>query len=80
MSVKTSSEIERFFKSCVAYWMRGGCTKEVAIVRAIWWDLVECWNIDKSWNEEKVDFVNRYRKYKPYDPIPDEKLIEVGNA
>lgn len=80
MATKTTSEIENFFESCVAYWMRSGCSKGIATVRAIWWDCVECWNIDKSWNENKISFINRFRKYKPYDPIPDEKLVESGNA
>lgn len=80
MAAKTMYEIEVFFENCVNYWIRTGCSKEIATVRAIWWDCAECWNIDKSWDNNRVEFINRFRKYKPYDPIPDEKLVESGNA
>lgn len=72
--------IENYFGTCVAYWMSTGVSKGVATVRTIWWDCVEVWNADKSWTEEKVKFINRYRKYKPYDAIPDEEYIAEGNA
>lgn len=80
MAAKAMVEIEKFFNDCVNFWMRNGCTKGVATVRAIWWDCVECWNIDKSWDENKIKFINRYRRYNPYDPVPDEKSVESGNA
>lgn len=73
-------KIESYFKACVEYWMSTGVSKGVAIVRAIWWDCVEVWNFDKSWTDEKVEFINRYRKYKPYDPTPKAKAVEEGNA
>ena len=74
------NDIEKYFKSCVDYWMSTGVSQGVATCRAIWWDCVEVWNIDKSWNDDKVSFINRYRKYKPYDAIPDEDCISEGNA
>ena len=73
-------QIECYFEDCVHYWTSTGVSRGVATVRAIWWDCVEVWNVEKSWTEEKVEFINRYRKYKPYDAIPDEEYISEGNA
>lgn len=64
-------EIKKYFDLCVAYWERQGDSKRLAIAKAIWWDCIEVWNADKSWNDDKVKFINQYRKYKPYDPIPE---------
>lgn len=72
--------IEKYFKICVNYWMSLGLSKGAATVRAIWWDCIEVWNADKSWTDEKVEFVNRYRKYRPYDPVPESRCVEEGNA
>ena len=73
--------IQKYFDTCVSYWVREhGLSIGAAMVRAIWWDCVEVWNIDKSWNKEKIDFINQYRKYKPYDPIPEERLVEEGKV
>ena len=72
--------IKSYFESCINYWMSTGVSKGVATVRALWWDCVEIWNADKSWNDDKIAFVNSYRKYKPYDPVPEAKLVEVGQA
>ena len=81
MAAKTMSDIEAFFDACVNFWItRCGCSKDVATVRAIWWDCVEAWNIDRSWDENRISFINRFRKYNPYDPIPEESLVESGNA
>ena len=80
MGVRTMNEIENYFNQCVAYWMGTGVSKGVATVRAIWWDCVEVWNADKSWDANKIEFINRWRKYKPYDPVPESELVESGNA
>lgn len=72
--------LKEYFDACVNYWMRNGDSKGVATVKAIWWDCVEVWNADKSWNEEKVAFINRYRSYKPYDPVPEAVMVEEGVA
>lgn len=72
--------IENYFGTCVAYWMSTGLSEGVATVRALWWDCVEVWNADKSWTEDKIKFINRYRKYTPYDVIPDEDRVREGNA
>ena len=73
-------KIKEYFNSCVNYWMSTGVSKWVATCRVIWWDCVDVWNTEKSWNDDKVAFVNQYRKYKPYDPIPEEDRIQEGNA
>lgn len=72
--------IKNYFDSCVSFWMSTGLSKGAATVRAIWWDCVDVWNFDKSWTEDKVKFINQYRKYKPYDPVPEAKRVEEGNA
>ena len=73
--------IKAYFDGCVKYWMEmHHLNKDAAIVRVIWWDCVEVWNADKSWDDDKIAFINQYRKYKPYDPIPKEKCIKEGNA
>ena len=72
--------IENYFGTCVAYWMSTGLSEGVATVRALWWDCVEVWNADKSWTEDKIKFINRYRKYTPYDAIPEEDKVKKGNA
>lgn len=72
--------IKLYFESCKQYWINSGDSQGVATVKALWWDCVDVWNADKSWNEDKIAFVNQYRKYKPYDPIPETNMIMVGNA
>lgn len=74
------NEIENYFNLCKSYWMNNGDSEGVATVKALWWDCVEVWNTDKSWNDEKIIFVNNYRHYEPYDPIPEEKMVKVGMA
>ena len=73
-------KIKEYFEACVNYWISTGVSKGVATVRAIWLDCVEVWNADKSWNDDKIAFINQYRKYKPYDPIPEEDGVNEGNA
>lgn len=75
------NDIQDYFDSCIEYWIREhNLSREVATVRAIWWDCVEIWNTDKTWNDEKIAFINRYRQYKPYDPVPEEECVAKGNA
>ena len=73
-------DIKKYFDACVNYWMKDGSSREVAMVKALWWDCAEVWNADKSWNDDKIKFINQYRKYTPYDPIPEEKMVECGMA
>ena len=72
--------IQNYFNSCVDYWMSKGDSIDAAIAKAIWWDCVEVWNADKSWTDEKVVFINQWRKYEPYGPVPEAKRVEEGNA
>lgn len=72
--------IQDYFNACVSFWMSRGDSKGIATIKALWWDCVEVWNADKSWNDEKIVFVNQYRKYKPYGPIPEAECTAAGNA
>lgn len=74
------SQIEQYFEACVNYWISQGDSMGVATIKAIWWDCVEVWNADKSWTKEKIEFVNRWRKYEPYGEVPPSSCVEVGNA
>ena len=73
--------IEKYFEQCKKFWMKEyKISEDAATIRALWWDCAEVWNADKSWNDNKIAFINRYRKYTPYDPIPDEESVENGTA
>lgn len=75
----TYEGVVEFFNQCKAFWIRmNGDTEGVATSKAFWWDIVECFNIDKSWNDAKRKFVKEFRGYTPGDPVPDEKLVEKG--
>ncbi len=74
----TTEEIKEYYEECVKFWIRQGDCKAVAMAKALWWDCIEIWNATKSWNDDKVNFVNQYRKYTPYDPIPEGIAIEKG--
>lgn len=74
------ADIRSYFESCRAYWTRNGATPAAATSRALWWDCCEVWNADKSWTPEKIEFINQYRQYKPYGPIPEEERVATGNA
>ena len=78
--MKDMNKIEEYFNTCVNYWERQGFSKGVATIRALWWDCVEIWNADHSWNDEKIEFVNKWRRYKPYDAIPEADRVAEGNA
>ena len=60
-----------YFQTCKEYWLRKGDPVSVATSKAFWWDCVEVWNADKSWNTEKEQFAYEFRGYKPGDPVPD---------
>ena len=74
------TEIEEYFNECVGFWMSQGLSRGAATVRAIWWDCVEVWNAGRSWNKNKTDFVNRYRRYEPYGLVPEAECVRSGNA
>lgn len=75
-----TKEVEKYFTECRNFWIRQGLPMSQAMARAIWFDCCEVWNFGKSWTPAKVAFINRYRRYKPYDPIPEKEQIEKGNA
>lgn len=74
----TYEGVQQFFEQCKAFWMRQGDTAGVATSKAFWWDCVECFNFDKSWNDAKRKFAKDFRNYNPGDPVPDEKLVGKG--
>jgi hypothetical protein len=76
----TYEGVQTFFDQCKAYWMRNGDPEGVATSKALWWDLVECFNFDNSWNEAKKQFVKDFRGYVPGNPVPEAKLVEKGEV
>lgn len=76
---KTFDEVVEFFDACKAYWMRNGDPEPVATSKAFWWDCVECWNFDDSWNDAKRDLAEMFG-YKQGDPVPDADIVERGWA
>ena len=73
----TFNECVEFFDACKAYWMRQGDSERVATSKAFWWDCVECWNFDKSWNDAKRDLAAMFG-YTQGDPVPDPELVSKG--
>lgn len=71
--------IKMYFEACVNYYLSRGDSKEVAVAKAFWWDCVEVWNIDKSWDPDRIAFVNQFVHYEPYTEIPSEEEIENGH-
>ena len=78
--VTTYQDCEEFLKKCKVFWMRNGDSEKVAEAKAFWWDQIECWDFDKSWNAEKERFAMDFRGYKRGDPIPDESVVEKGEC
>ena len=75
-----TEEVERYFTQCRDFWIRQGLPMSIAMARTIWWDCCEVWNFDKSWTPAKIAFINQYRQYTPYGPIPEKKAVEEGRA
>ena len=76
----TYEGVKEFFDQCKAYWMRNGDTEGVATAKAFWWDCVECFNFDKSWNDAKRKFAMEFRAYVPGNPVPEPELVEKGEV
>lgn len=76
----TYEEVQEYFDTCKAYWMRIGNTEGVATCKAFWWDCVEVWNMDDSWNEDKEKFARDFRGYRKGDPVPDAAVVEEGGC
>lgn len=66
-----------YFDKCKAFWMNHGDSERVATSKAFWWDCVEVWNVDQSWNDAKRDLAEMFG-YKEGDPLPDEHAVEQG--
>ena len=77
---RTPEEIRQYFDACRAYWIRHGDTPGVATCKAFWWDCVEVWNIDSSWDQAKETFALAFRGYRPGNPVPESCCVESGNA
>ena len=75
----TYEQVNEFFNACKAYWMRQGDPDYIASCKAFWWDCVECWNFDNSWNDAKREFASIYN-YKEGDPVPSADIVERGCA
>ena len=76
--VVTLADCERFFNECKAYWIRQGDSPAVATSKAFWWDMVECFNFDNSWNDAKKEFAMKFRGYKVGNPVPSAEFVEGG--
>ena len=75
----TYEGVQEFFESCKLFWMMmNKDSEEVAISKAFWWDCVECFNFDKSWNDAKRKFAEEFRGYHPGDPEPTEEQVLEG--
>lgn len=75
-----NNKVYDYFNLCRDYWLTTGDRLGVATSKAFWWDCVEVWNADKSWNEEKEEFAWSFRAYKPYDPVPSARVVEEGGV
>ena len=73
----TIDQVVAFFDACKAYWMRNGDPEHVATSKAFWWDCVECWNFDRSWNDAKRDLASMFG-YREGDPVPGPEVVERG--
>lgn len=73
----TFDQVNAFFNACKDYWLRLGDPEHVASSKAFWWDCVECWNFDHSWNDAKREFAHIYN-YNEGDPVPAPDIVARG--
>lgn len=73
----TLDQVTAFFDTCKAYWLRKGDSARVATSKALWWDCIEVWNFDRSWNDAKRQFASMFG-YKEGDPVPAPEVVERG--
>lgn len=71
------SQVNEYFEACKNYWIQQGNTERVATAKAFYWDCVECWNFDKSWNDAKREFARTFN-YNEGDQVPSAELVERG--
>ena len=72
--------VKHYFEYSKAFWMRNGDSAGVATSKAFWWDCIEVWNADNSWDDAKRKFAKEFRNYTPGDPMPEAKLIAHGGV
>ena len=78
MSLTSTAEgVQKYFKMCKRYWTDRGASDGIATSKAFWWDCVEVWNADNSWNDAKRDMAAMFG-YTEGDPIPNTYDIEHG--
>lgn len=73
----TYDQVVSFFDTCKDYWLRNGDSGRIATSKAFWWDCVESWNFDRSWNDAKRQFASLFN-YKEGDPVPAPDVVERG--
>lgn len=73
----TFDQVADYFATCKAYWLRQGDSEQVASAKAFYWDCVEVWNFDRSWNDAKRCMAEMFG-YKEGDPVPAPELVEKG--
>ena len=73
----TFDQVTDYFSNCKAYWMRQGDSEKVASSKAFWWDCVEVWNFDNTWNDAKRDMAAMFG-YTVGDPVPAPDAVEKG--
>ena len=73
----TFDQVAAYYETCRDYWLRQGDSERVASAKALYWDCVEAWNFDHSWNNAKRDLAEMLG-YKEGDPIPAPDAIMNG--
>ena len=54
------------------YWKRAGDDEETALAKAYWWDFIEVWNFDKSWDDEKKQWCKFFVFMFPNCKCPED--------
>ena len=54
------------------YWKMTGDSESVALSKAYWWDYIEVWNYDKSWDEEKKQWCKCFNLFFPNCKCPED--------
>ena len=73
----TFDQVADYFATCKDFWLRQGDSERVASAKAFYWDCVEVWNFDHSWNDAKRDMASMFG-YTEGDPVPAPELVGKG--
>lgn len=73
----TFDQVADYFATCKDFWLRQGDSERVATAKAFYWDCVEVWNFDHSWNDAKRDMAAMFG-YTEGDPVPAPELVVKG--